>query len=96
MKKPKWTWDTFLEKWLNGSGNFWYQIESMNVLHVNYGLDFAFSPRGPCPRPFLLQKFVARKCCHLAVKKGNWLSVCTYKLHMSNFDVIDGSHQYAV
>ena len=72
-ERPKWTCHTFLEKWLNRFGNFWYQIESMNVLRVNYGLDFAFSPRGPCPRPFLSQKFVAWRWCHLAVKKGNWM-----------------------
>ena len=52
-------------KWLNRSGNFWYQIESMNVLRVNYGLDFAISPRGPCPSCKGLGKIVAKKCCHL-------------------------------
>ena len=73
-ERPKWTCNAVLRKRLNRSGNFWFQIESMNVLRVNYGLDFAFSPRGPCSRPFLMQKFIARKHCHLAVKKGNWLS----------------------
>ena len=70
-ERPKWTCDTFLEKWLNRFEFFWYKIESMNVLRVNYGLDFALSPRGPCPRPFWLQKLVASKFCHLGVKKGN-------------------------
>ena len=59
-ERPKWACHTFLEKWLNRFGNFWYQIESMNVLRVNYGLDFAFSPRGPCPSPFMhVQKSAA-------------------------------------
>ena len=60
-ERPKWTCNAVLRKRLNRSGNFWFQIESMNVLRVNYGLDFAFSPRGPCPRPFLLQENVQEK-----------------------------------
>ena len=53
-ERPKWTCHTFfLEKWLNRFGNFWYHIESTRVSRVNYGLDFAFSPRGPCPSSFM-------------------------------------------
>ena len=39
------------EQRVNRSGRSWYQIQSMNVLRVFYGLDFAYSPRGPRPRP---------------------------------------------
>ena len=45
------------------------------------GLDFAFSPRVPSPRPFLLQKFVIIKCCHLAGKKATG----KYALRSSTF-----------
>ena len=59
-ERPKWTCDTFLRKRLNRYGNFWYQIESMNVLHVIMFSDFAFTSRGPCPSSFMhMQKSAA-------------------------------------
>ena len=57
---PKRTIDTFLDKQLKRSGNFWYQIESMDVLQVIMFSDFAFAPKGPCSSPFMqVQKSAA-------------------------------------
>ena len=51
-ERPKRTCHSFLKKWLNTIENSWCQIQSMNVLRVIYGLDFAYSPRGLCPNHF--------------------------------------------
>ena len=64
--EPKWTCHAFLGKWLNRSGKFWYQIESMDFLPVIYGLDFAYSPRDSCPSKKSCQKLLQKSdaiCC---------------------------------
>ena len=44
----------------------------MSVLRVIYGRDFAYSPRGPRPSPFKLQKSAAicDQKCELRQKEG--------------------------